>query len=118
MQYFAPDEFACQCGCGAGFDDMDVDMLGMLDSARSISGVPYQINSAFRCTEHNYRVGGREDSAHTKGYAVDIACESSRFRKAIISGLLDAGFNRLGVYPDFIHADSDPSKTPEVIWYG
>lgn len=118
MQFFTPEEFSCGCGCGAGFNDMNTDTLAMLDEARLVSAVPYQLNSAYRCEDHNYRVGGRDNSAHTRGYAVDIEAEGSGDKYAIVRGLIVAGFNRIGVYADFIHADNDPEKPGQVMWHG
>lgn len=118
MNFFTPSEFSCQCGCGAGFDDMNTDTLAMLDEARLIAGVPFVITSAIRCEDHNYREGGRDNSAHLTGHAVDIEAEGSRNKFHILKGLMAAGFNRLGIYADFIHADNDPSKPGQVVWHG
>lgn len=118
MQFFTPDEFSCGDNCGAGFDDMNPDTLAKLDEARAIAGVPFHITSAYRCEEHNYRVGGRDNSAHKTGHAVDIEADSSNEKFRILKGLIDAGFNRIGIYADFIHADDDPSLPPEVVWHG
>lgn len=118
MQFFEPEEFSCGDNCGAGFDDMNPDTLAMLDEARLIAGTPFNITSAYRCEDHNYRVGGRDNSAHTKGYAVDIEAESSSQKFDIVRGLIIAGFNRIGVYADFIHVDNDPSKPGQVMWHG
>jgi hypothetical protein len=29
---------------------------------------------------------------------------------------MEAGFNRIGIAPTFIHVDNDPSKPEDVIW--
>ena len=83
------------------------------------SDCPYVINSGFRTKEHNKKVGGKENSSHRKGYAVDIKATTSRHRHDIIFGLMMAGFNRIGIGKTFIHADDDPDKDEDVIWlYG
>ena len=119
MKYFRPHEFNCRCGkCGLGFPAMDVDFLDRLDSARIYANVPFKLTSAYRCEDHNRDEGGTEGSAHTKGVAVDIAIQSSHVRFKVLYGLIKAGFNRIGVYENFIHVDDDMTKAPEVCWFG
>ena len=31
LRHFSPVEFRCKCGCGAGMEKMDADLLQMLD---------------------------------------------------------------------------------------
>jgi len=61
-------------------------------------------------------VGGKETSSHLKGYAVDIKCEESPYRYLLVGGLLKAGFKRIGIGKNFIHADIDPEKVGSLIW--
>ena len=84
LRFFKPEEFACKCGCGRGYDDMDAGLLRMLDEARALAGIPFSLSSAFRCAKHNKAVGGVADSAHTHGYAVDNKCTSSHNRSRLI----------------------------------
>ncbi|MEI3478399.1 MAG: hypothetical protein V8Q84_03980 [Bilophila sp.] len=62
-------------------------------------------------------MGGVEDSAHARGHAVDIRCASSHERFRIVSALLEAGFRRIEAAPTWIHADNDPLKPQDVIFY-
>ena len=84
--------------------------------ARTISAVPYKINSGSRCQKHNKEVGGSDTSSHLTGEAGDIAIRDSAHRWRVLDGLLKAGFNRIGIGETFIHADDDIHKTPGVIW--
>ena len=78
MQFFKQEEFACKCGkCGMGFNQMKPDTLSKLEQARKLAGVPFIITSAYRCEEHNKSVGGKANSAHLRGYAVDLKITSS-----------------------------------------
>lgn len=115
MKYFNEKEFACNC-CG----DINIDdnLTAKLDKARELADTPFRINSGYRCEVHNANVGGVKGSSHTKGYAADIAVNGSANRFTILCSLLDAGFNRVGVYKTFIHVDVDPDKPSNVIWYG
>lgn len=116
MGYFKKSEFECPCGCGMGYDDMSLDLLEKIDNARRIAGVSFILNSAVRCPIHNKGVGGSPTSSHLTGDAVDIACPFSGQRFRIIQGLLKAGFTRIGIAEDFIHADIDKNKPQEVLW--
>ena len=41
LRHFSPLEFRCKCGCGAGMEKMDADLLQMLDEARDLAGIPF-----------------------------------------------------------------------------
>lgn len=119
MQYFKPEEFACQCGkCGKGFAEMQPSLLSKLNQARQLAGVPFIITSAYRCEEHNRNVGGKPNSAHIRGYAVDIKITNSSNAMSILKGLIEVGFNRIGYNSrlKFFHADCDPSLPQEVFF--
>lgn len=117
MMYFKASEFKCKCGaCKMGLRDMDETFVQRLDLARSIAKTPFTINSAVRCETHNERSGGRKNSAHLSGHAVDIRCTDSRKRFQIIAALIQVGFNRIGVYNSFIHVDNDETKPTRVVW--
>lgn len=119
MQYFKPEEFVCKCGkCGKGFNEMKPSTLAKLRIARSKAGVIFIINSAFRCEDHNRKVGGKSNSAHLRGYAVDLKVVNSRDAMKILKSLLDAGFNRIGYNSryKFFHVDDDPTLPAEVFF--
>ncbi|MFA5436152.1 MAG: D-Ala-D-Ala carboxypeptidase family metallohydrolase [Candidatus Neomarinimicrobiota bacterium] len=103
MTHFTIDEFTCKCGCGR--NNIDPDFLRMLDIARSIAGVPFIINSGCRCPEHNKAVGSTSDN-HIEGHAADIKALNGYMRMRILSGLVKAGFKRIGIHKTFIHADN------------
>lgn len=114
MKYFKIEEFKCKCGCERA--EMMPSTLDKLDKAREIAGIPFKVNSGYRCEAHNKAVGGKSEGAHTSGYAIDIEASVSPSRYLILKSLLEAGFNRIGIANGFIHADDDPSKPPKVIW--
>ena len=88
LRHFSPVEFRCKCGCGAGMEKMDADLLHLLDEARDLAGTPFSLTSAYRCPKHNKAVGGVPTSAHTRGYAVDIRCVDSHSRFVILRGFM------------------------------
>lgn len=115
LLYFKLSEFDSPDIQGSG-SHMKESTLEILDNARDISGIPFIINSGFRTTMYNKIVKGRKNSAHLRGYAADIAVQTSRDRYKIILALDHAGFHRIGVYQTYIHVDNDPSLPERVIW--
>jgi zinc D-Ala-D-Ala carboxypeptidase len=112
MEFFVMPEFQCPC-CGICM--MDKKLLKMLDDARRQAGIPFRINSGFRCEKHNEKVKGKKDSSHLIGKAVDIAASNGWERLKIVKACLTAGLKRVGVSGGFIHVDNDGSK-PSSLW--
>ena len=122
MSDFKDSEFECKCGCGLGINDMNERSVDRLRLARGCAGIPFVLNRAISCPPHNISVGGKKNSSHVtrsvknKACAFDIAVQNSRSRWRILKGLIDAGFTRIGIGDNFIHADDDQTKDPCVIW--
>lgn len=115
MNYFKDYETSCRCGCGMNITRQ---LLAKLNEAREIADAPFVITSGARCKEHNRKIGGNPNSAHTRGLAVDIACPSSQSRYAILKGLYGAGFARIGYNQakNFFHCDIDESLPQNVFF--
>jgi zinc D-Ala-D-Ala carboxypeptidase len=99
-------------------EGLSLQLVDMLDHARGLAKVPFRITSGFRTPEQNRAADGVWDSAHTRGLAVDLACFDSRARLRMISGLIMAGFIRIGVYSRHLHIDIDPTLPQDVLWFG
>ena len=112
LKYFKLSEFDDAPGTGK---NMKKEFLTKLDKARAIADVPFKITSGYRSKETNKRVGGVSTSSHLKGLAADISCKDSSSRQKIISGLIKAGFTRIGIADTFIHCDTDKDKQ-DAIW--
>ena len=97
--YFTVEEEWCPC-CHSG--GLLPDFRDKLNKARELAGIPFILNSAFRCTGHNKDVGG--------------SCTDSRSRWLIVQALIAVGFNRIGIAKSFIHVDDDMTKEPNLIW--
>lgn len=115
LKHFTLEEFACPC-CGQ--IKMAGELLEMLDKARDISCTSYEVTSGFRCTRHNAAVGGSATSSHLHGFATDIKVMTDRQREALLKGMINAGFRRIGIGRTFIHMDIDPAKQGAVWLYG
>ena len=100
--------------------NMDAAFLQMLDDARGISGIPFNITSGYRTKNRNKLVGGVANSSHLVGKAADISVQSGNERYIIINALIKAGFKRIGVAKTFIHCDNDSLEQggtkPNSIW--
>lgn len=106
LTYFSPSEFPEPFS-------MSCQLLAQLDLSRSISNVPYVLSSSLR----------PDSPSHSVGVAVDIllhheTLSPSQMRLRILSGLLEAGFTRLGLYDLHIHADIAPFLDQDVLWTG
>ena len=96
--------------------NMNQEFLLKLDEAREKADIPFVINSAYRTPEHNAKIGGKPNSSHLKGLAVDISVTNSTQRFIVLKALIQVGFHRIGVAKTFIHVDDDKDKSQQVIW--
>lgn len=115
MRHFDISEFDSPDEPGSG-NKMKQKFLDMIDEAREIAGIIFNINSGYRTVLCNVEAGGKPDSSHRTGWAADIDCDDSRSRAIMFNALVAAGFNRIGISKGFLHADCDPSKDPIVYW--
>lgn len=114
-RYFSLREFDSPDVPGSG-NRMRAEFVKRLDTAREISQTAYIITSGYRSPEHNKKVKGLSNSSHLIGWAADIEAKDSRTRHRILKGLIEAGFNRIGISgAGFIHVDADPAKN-EAVW--
>lgn len=95
---------------------LDRHLVEMLDNAREYAGIPFIITSGLRTPEHSESVGGSKSDAHTRGLAVDLRCADSVSRFLIVGSLLQAGFVRIGVKSNHVHADIDHTLDQKVFW--
>ena len=106
MLHFEKHEFDSPDLPSSGVN-MDDGFLQMLDDARGIAGIPFNITSGYRTKNRNKLVGGVQNSSHLIGKACDISVQSGNERYIILNALIKSGFRRLGVAKTFIHCDND-----------
>lgn len=111
---FSKTEFRCKCGCSQ--DSIDSDLVIILQAVRESVGSAIVISSGVRCDNYNAEVNGVPESSHVFGTAVDIVCESSKLRFAIIAASVAAGIKRIGIADRFIHLDTSLNKNQLVMW--
>ena len=114
-QYFHEDEFR-RCTPACHERDMDVRFLDLLDRVRAAAGIPLVLNSAYRSEAWELEHGRTGTSAHCKGQAVDIRCNTSANRYRIISAALKCGITRIGVAHTYIHLDNSKTHAQGVVW--
>lgn len=103
LKHFKLQEFACPC-CGQ--NSMDGEFIQTLDAVREDLGVALHVNSGFRCVKHNKEVGGKDESYHLKGRAVDISVMNMTARKRFefIKAIVGR-FTGVGIAKTFVHMD-------------
>jgi len=112
-QHFSPYELRSR---GNGALKIRVDALDALERAREAAGRPFIINSAYRDPLYNARIGGAPMSRHKAGDAFAIALSNHDDRHALEALLRRCGFNAIGRYRTFVHADARGGR--DRFWYG
>lgn len=117
--YFTEKELA-RLTPSCSLKDMDEQFMRRLDFARTIAGIPFVLNCAYRSKKWDISKGRSGNSFHCIGRAVDIRCNDSMNRAKIVYSLLNAGFKSIGLYPSFIHVDDRNRDNSElaIIWFG
>lgn len=114
-KYFKASEFkACTPSCS--IDQMDPDFLALMDRIRESAGIPLVLNSAYRSKDYELKHGRSGSSAHTRGLAVDVRCNTSANRFKIVRAAIGWGVRRIGIGRNFVHIDNDATLPQGVIW--
>lgn len=91
----------------------DEELLTMLQLYRNIAASPVSVNSLYRSELHNANAGGKPNSEHPQGRAVDIG----RGRRSLSDSLEIArqvGFSGMGFYTWGMHCDTGRRR----MWFG
>ena len=114
---FKIQEFECKGGCDMPLEVYEniIKLASQLQFLRDYTGRPITINSAYRCPDHNAKVGGSKTSQHLLGKAADITIQSLKPAEVyrIIEDLIDMGHmlqGGLGLYDTFVHYDIRKTK--------
>ena len=114
---FKIDEFKCKgnlrgCNCEMP-DDVYKNIQELAENLQIIRDElqePIKINSAYRCENHNRKIGGTSKSQHVKGKAADIVVKNLTPDEVAnaLDNLQQGGFIKsggLGRYDTFTHID-------------
>ena len=73
----------------------------------SLTNGKLYINSAYRSSAYNQKIGGAKNSMHVQGKAYDIAWpnKTQQGKVSFITNAIKAGFTGIGVYTNFCHVD-------------
>ena len=114
---FKIQEFECKGGCDMPLEVYEniIKLASQLQFLRDYTGRPITINSAYRCPDHNAKVGGSKTSQHLLGKAADITIQSLKPAEvySLIEDLIDMGHmlqGGLGLYDTFVHYDIRKTK--------
>lgn len=119
LEYFKIEEFDDPFIPHSG-ENMKPKLLLMLDKLRKMCGFAFVVSSGFRSPVHNEEVGGKEDSAHLTGEAVDVLCNSQQ-AYIIVKNALELGFTGIGISQKgagqrFVHLDIREKAPRPNIW--
>lgn len=109
--HFKRSEFACPC-CGE--NQIQLAFVLKLERIRVEAGVPFVVNSGYRCAKHNASLGSKPNSAHREGLAVDLAVTTSGARYVILDAAFTYDIPRIGIGETFIHLDIS-TKLPQMV---
>jgi uncharacterized protein YcbK (DUF882 family) len=120
-EYFTYEEFDSPDAPGSARKHMNVHFINSLEYAREDAGIAFVITRGYSTPEYTDELIARgyatsRKSSHCKGMAADIRAINSPERYIILCALINEGFTRIGIGPDFIHVDCDESKADGVVW--
>lgn len=101
---FRVREFRCEDGSDSIL--IDSDLVALLQKIRDHFGAAVTINSAYRTSAYNKKVGGATYSQHVQGTAADIVVSGvSPLAVAQYAEFLQPKKGGIGVYKTFTHVD-------------
>ena len=103
--HFRVREFACRDG--ADTVKVDTALVELLERIRAAAGGAVTVNSGYRTSAYNAKVGGARYSQHLRGTAADIvAAGASPLLVGQMAEHYLGGRGGIGVYQTFTHVDT------------
>ena len=96
-------ETTCKCGCKR--NTMQQRIVDLFHALRTKEGFPLHVNSGFRCAEYNKKVGGKPNSQHLSGRALDLMLPKDLTPDAWAKEMESVGVTAIGKYKTFCHMD-------------
>lgn len=113
-EHFKAREFACRDGSDKFL--YSTELFAMLEELRAFGGFTIGINSGYRSSSYNRKIGGASKSTHTQGYAADIVVKKDGKRvsgKLICALCQTLGFQGVAYIKGSgyaVHVDMSPSR--------
>ena len=103
-------EFACNDGSDKIL--IDTELVNILQKIRTYFNKSVIINSAYRTSAYNKKVGGVSNSQHTLGTAADIVVSNINPKDvAIYIESIMPNTGGIGLYKDFVHIDTRKTRS-------
>ena len=123
-EHFSVAELSCRCGCG--YCAPSADLITLAEEIRAILGKPMIVHSCCRCARHNAEVGGKKDSKHLTGHAMDFSVQGMSpavVRAYILNAYACRGqlslLGGIGLYKWGVHIDIDKAADGHLrMWEG
>ena len=112
--YLKPNFKVKEFSCNDGSDTVLIsdDLVDLLQNIRDHFGVAVTINSGYRTSAYNKKVGGATNSQHVKGTAADIVAKGvDPLTVAQYAEYLMPNSGGIGVYQTFTHVDVRTSRS-------
>ena len=98
----------CKCTNSACVTQIiDDELMEKLVQLRELCKSSIVVTSAYRCEEHNKKIGGHPNSSHIQGLAADVICPSMSMKD--FNALVEKVFNNIGNANNFTHVDVRPN---------
>jgi uncharacterized protein YcbK (DUF882 family) len=111
-------DYSCKCGCG--LNNIDKEIAAAHELIDAMYGEKTKLTSGCRCPKHNANSGGKQNSSHLKGKAIDLKPEKPTvFNLCRLAyqigraGVRRVGFNDKSL---FFHIDNDRDKVQDVFF--
>jgi len=100
---FSRAEFACPC---CGIASVDSGFIAWIQELRTVVGVPFFINSGYRCSAYNKQIGGAANSSHLRGMAADVSTANFKSQDLwLLIAQATRVLSGIGLYASHIHLD-------------
>lgn len=113
-EHFDSKQFDCHGSGCCSQTEVDPKLVEYLEMICNEFEADVTINSAYRCTKHNKKIGGASKSKHLYGQAADIKVKGVAPLK-VAQYAESIGIKGIGQYSNFVHIDT---RTNKYFWYG
>lgn len=114
IRNFDYNEFDCYLQEGSGYRHMDREFLLMIDEMQEKTTLQIRVMRGYVSPQMAERVGLPKDHPHLLGRAACIWCKDPKKRIVLVAALLEVGFHRIGIGPDYLYFDNDEARPAQL----